>query len=343
MLLLIPESFQELDNFALSPKDSVHLSSERRLAIQRSTDCFASTENGQWTYKENSTLFHPEDVHDILGKCNETYYDRSANYQWTVRDGGCPSHWQPFNKTRFCELMRGRNIIFIGDSLSFNMGTSLAAMYRKPFRDTINAKATICGEKNGDSKEVTVRHARNSLLSWNTDENYRFYTKPVNLHGRRWLEARNMNKALFQDGVAYDIIVLNKGAHYHEDYWYKLELDRVLSHLTTSLPQASILFRSTSLGHGHCERHEQPLTRDPPQEEIASWPFHYGQFRHQNRLARALVTDKYQQFYLDIEKPTLLRPDAHPGAKDCLHYCAPGPVDYWNAALFNWLVLSEKR
>mmetsp|Transcript_22440 Transcript_22440/g.38014 ORF Transcript_22440/g.38014 Transcript_22440/m.38014 type:complete len:206 (+) Transcript_22440:588-1205(+) len=174
--------------------------------------------------------------------------------------------------------MKGRNIIFIGDSLSFNMGTSLAAMYRKPFRDTINAKATICGQSYGDTKEVTVRHARNSLLSWSMDEHYRFYTKPVNLHDGRWLEARSMNKALFQDGIiAYDIIVINKGAHYHEDYWYKLELDKLMAHLTKKLPRASILFRSTSLGHGHCERHAQPLTDTrPARGGIASWPFHCG-------------------------------------------------------------------
>ncbi|KAJ1397362.1 hypothetical protein B484DRAFT_438644, partial [Ochromonadaceae sp. CCMP2298] len=28
--------------------------------------------------------------------------------------------------------------------------------------------------------------------------------------------------------------------------------------------------------------------------------------------------------------------------EDCLHFCQPGPVDFWNQALFNWLVLEAE-
>jgi len=43
--------------------------------------------------------------------------------------------------------------------------------------------------------------------------------------------------------------------------------------------------------------------------------------------------------FMDVEYQTSLRPDGHfgwmEGKYDCLHYCAPGPMDTWVQMLFN--------
>jgi hypothetical protein len=83
-----------------------------------------------------------------------------------------------------------------------------------------------------------------------------------------------------------------------------------------------IFFNSTAHGHMGCEKHETPGAL-PSKSDM---PWHWAQFEAQNALARPVVEGQGMVF-LDFAALSKDRRDQHRGAWDCLHYCAPGPVD----------------
>ncbi|KAJ1385356.1 hypothetical protein B484DRAFT_410532 [Ochromonadaceae sp. CCMP2298] len=75
--------------------------------------------------------------------------------------------------------------------------------------------------------------------------------------------------------------------------------------LRAVLPLAKLVFRSSSLGSVHCANHTLPLTEYLSEAEMQDWPWHYGDFRRQNDLAREVM--RTQGHYLDIEAPSTMR------------------------------------
>ena len=97
------------------------------------------------------------------------------------------------------------------------------------------------------------------------------------------------------------------------------------------------MYRTTVPGHPGCRR-----TRDevPGQRNFtAKWPYGWDHIPPHNRHAVSLLRSKAPfvrildaAFYADG------RPDRHNSPRDCLHYCQPGPVDWWNKVLLALLV-----
>jgi len=49
-----------------------------------------------------------------------------------------------------------------------------------------------------------------------------------------------------------------------------------------------------------------------------------------------MVHGMHWVFVLDVVPATSLRADSHMSStNDCLHYCAPGPIDMWVELLYN--------
>jgi hypothetical protein len=138
----------------------------------------------------------------------------------------------------------------------------------------------------------------------------------------------------FQEASRYDILILNRGAHYEDDSKYLYALSQLWI-LFVNSPKL-IFFRSTPHGHVGCENHETP----GEMTNRTDMPWHWAQFEGQNALARPVVEGQGMVF-LDFAALSKDRRDQHRGAWDCLHYCAPGPVDFW-LSLFNtalaWLI-----
>jgi hypothetical protein len=120
----------------------------------------------------------------------------------------------------------------------------------------------------------------------------------------------------------YDILILNRGAHYENDTAY-LHAVSQLWRLFVNSPKL-VFFRSTPHGHVGCEKHETP----GEVANITDMPWHWGSFENQNMLVKPVIEGQ-GMVYLDVAALTRFRSDQHRGAWDCLHYCAPGPVDYW--------------
>ncbi len=99
----------------------------------------------------------------------------------------------------------------------------------------------------------------------------------------------------------------------------------------------SIFFRTMNPGHHSCDEHVEPFKNVndfrlvPNDEDKYHWNLH-------------IEFDQLAQFYKSIlnisvinMKPLYLRPDAHPGRGDCLHFCTPGPLDLFPRLLQNEL------
>ena len=55
--------------------------------------------------------------------------------------------------------------------------------------------------------------------------------------------------------------------------------------------------------------------------EMSSWPYHWPDFGGQNALLKQLLQQVQLEVILqDVERLTSLRPDAHRGVGDCLHF-----------------------
>ena len=76
-------------------------------------------------------------------------------------------------------------------------------------------------------------------------------------------------------------------------------------------------------------------TRDPRRRrDLPRRPYSWDRIPPHNRLALSLLR-RAAPFVriLDAAAFAEERPDRHASKGDCLHYCQPGPVDWWNKVL----------
>ncbi|CAI5500015.1 unnamed protein product [Closterium sp. Naga37s-1] len=137
----------------------------------------------------------------------------------------------------------------------------------------------------------------------------------------------------------YDILVMNRGAHYAGDDVFVPELRETILALRTHFPDALIVYRNTPPGHANCTQYWEPISKRQAPETL---PYNWGDFVRQNEMAREIV-EAAGAVYLDVDTMTALRADGHVGKNrrykvDCLHYCLPGPIDLWTKMLYNVLL-----
>ena len=154
--------------------------------------------------------------------------------------------------------------------------------------------------------------------------------------------------------------IFNIGAHYHNFSHYQEDLDIMLLSLSDlARPQDIYFFRATSPGHDNCcckkgfnwthGTRIAPMKSSSDYSLIEEHKYSWDKFEAYNAYTQKLLllfnqNESIAPFhFLNIYNMTLLRHDAH-GEGDCLHFTAPGPVDWWNHLLFtNLLHLSQHR
>ena len=116
-----------------------------------------------------------------------------------------------------------------------------------------------------------------------------------------------------------------------------------------------IVFRNTVPGHFQCFELDEigpiEITYSSFIERYGKTLFDWNLFADYNTIAKEMLEELRLQapvttHYLNVYNMTVLRADQHVAATDCLHYTAPGPIDFWNHLLFtnldelyerNWL------
>lgn len=148
---------------------------------------------------------------------------------------------------------------------------------------------------------------------------------------------------------------MNTGSHYRPD---DSHFDRIVE-LGTGLLKNGFgdernklfVWRTTAMGHEGCKNISAPLPAPPPPyKSNTSFEYHWPLFEHQNSIAINTLRQYLPNLrVVDAYHMSERRADMHPvvyvpkGARtprsteDCLHWCIPGPPDWWNALTLQYI------
>ncbi|KAI9018677.1 hypothetical protein CLU79DRAFT_759828 [Phycomyces nitens] len=283
--------------------------------------------DGEWVPdKDAFRLTHIQDP--VYGKCDKKFYKThpksshrpATEYTWTTK---CPLS-KTLDVPKWCEVLNGRHMLLVGDLVQYQLHEILL--------DAMRDGPTVCfGELNCKEHSVCtepethLRYLRNDILSIN-----------------RRLESAGEHPAV--DIVewpfvptniitAYPIMILNRSPVRETDAVFTRTLSNTLRVLRETVPDMLIIYRSSSIGHPHCDDASGPLSTRLTDDQEKHLPFGWSELRRRNAMAKAMV-EAVGGVFLDLGALTDLRPDGHVGGQDCLRYCIPGPLDAWVQILY---------
>ena len=269
---------------------------------------------------------------------------KASRWDWILEDSTCSL--SQFNREAFCDALNGRNILFVGDSITHLQARSLWLLMNGDSDEFMGQTYKANGLPTG--KFVTVRicggkilasYARNDLLTLGKELFYERYGLVI-----PWTQK-------LQD---YDILVLNDGAHFHPHMPlppmygnprkpYEEAMHNASAYLETHY-NGTVIFRTTPRGHLGCQRDSKVI---PSKVNVNSTRYfrpsklyenYYGSFPLFNAFVHADFGRLNNAIILDVARMTEYRPDSHLNPPhDCLHYILPGTIDQWNWLLFHAL------
>lgn len=294
--------------------------------------------------------------------------------------------WQPhhcniprFSPVKFLELIRGKRLVFVGDSINRNQWESMLCLLRSAVSDPSRVR-----EARG--RRITKERGHYNFKFMDYHCSVEYYVSHFLVHESKGRVGQRRVKTLRIDAIdrsssrwrGADILVFNT-AHWWSHYKtkagvnYYQEGDQVHPHLDVSPAfrkalmtwaswvdqhatpgKTQVFFRSYSPSHfrggewnagGHCKESNQPLndTSGRPNPE-------------KNMIVEQVVKQMRNPVtILNITSLSGLRIDGHPsvygrspgkgtpkGIEDCSHWCLPGVPDTWNELLYYYL-LSRQR
>ena len=365
-------SLQRVEGRLGVPVRAVVSSSTSSLGLASQSDSADDTDmcndggytKGSWTHNvERGKNFSYDGIGRIPGCCGKYHKEKglgardAANWQW--RPKACRPY-VPFNERDFCLSLKGRSILFVGDSINeywhFALLNSLGDYY------DWSAVEGFSGTKKGCKKhKICKKYYKNPpLIQHVTNQFLEFKT------------TRRVNRSWWKYLHGFELLVINSGAwmmnpHLAKnnvfvpvtDEQYEGHMKKATEYLKGNY-NGTIIFRTTHPGHPECWKHEAPIATPIPTPYTGNFSkFRWESIFDRNRIAVPLFEGIGAKI-LDIEPMTTLRPDGHmarfhpnnwkfEGAgkvvqvqenlfADCLHYCTPGPMDTWTELLMNMLL-----
>ena len=303
--------------------------------------------------------------HPIVGVCRryERYKRTIKEYKWSVSPKEHDStaiNGSSFSPTYsidlLCRTLGGKNLFFVGDSLTEHWWVYFALIATKSQNIV---QSCMNNEENyhyvridcASYGIVKLHYIRHDPL-WVTNEtSHDIYDTSGVMKGamRHIYSNRDWINAVYNESNT--VLVLNRGAHYAPDTELLQDIGHLFTYVTSRYPNISIVWRNTPAGHPHCTPFDPPfdapltvppdLTLDrgniPDNSSIGSTHrYHWNLFAHQNQLVKTFLAQHFPStLYLDAATPTNLRPDHHVSDTDCLHYCPHGVHDFWVLLLLN--------
>lgn len=139
---------------------------------------------------------------------------------------------------------------------------------------------------------------------------------------------------------AYPILILNRSPIAEDDDTFMTSLIKTLAYIRRSAPDILLIYRSSGIGHPHCDDADKPLSRPLTDDILKRLPFGWAELERRNAMARAIV-EEAGGIFVDLAALSDMRPDGHVGGHDCLRYCIPGPLDAWVDILYQVLAFLD--
>lgn len=307
---------------------------------QQSQLPFCNVENhadGEWEF--DPTITQPPYVsHEWDGTCDtiEGYHNDPTH----VNDGfpkhvrrELQWHWKPrtcrlapYSRKNFCQLLAGRNILFVGDSIAAQHVLSFVHQMHSHkddlwIRDEFwrQDMIQICQEyypaNEAIEKPRAGRHPttgkalagirvgfrRNNFLHMHTEVNNTFVHRQL---------STNQSWVLAIDEHQFDIVVMNSGIWMINASSYIDLVTQVHSYMKEHHPHTTVIWRSTQPGHAHCHTfwaRPQKRLYDIRDNTGGDARFRWQEADERNRIAKSI----WKEEFMDVATMTKLRPDGH--------------------------------
>ncbi|KAJ9181843.1 hypothetical protein P3X46_005891 [Hevea brasiliensis] len=336
--------------------------------------------NGKWVPDDSDPIYQPGScpfVDDAFNCFKNGRPDMGyLGYRW--RPHGC--RIPRFDGRKMLEMLRGKRLVFVGDSLNRNMWESLVCA----LRESLKNKSRIF--EVSDRRELRTQGFYSfRFIDYNCSIDFvksPFLVQEWKASDKTLSRKETLRLDMIQGtSTKYheaDIIIFNTGHWWtHQKTYRGKEYFQEGSHVYNRLQvteaytkalrtwaqwvdanidssRTRVFFRGYSASHfrkgqwnsgGHCESERQPMTNDT---ELAPYPWMMS-------ILESVISEmKTPVFYLNITKMTDYRKDGHPSIyrqpeirrthgmiQDCSHWCLPGVPDFWNELLYATLLLSH--
>ena len=295
--------------------------------FQKRIDC--ATGSGDWEALE-LPLFHTNcwTPFSWWQNCVSSNLSKKK-FDWKPKDCPLDPSIEQFTARDVCEIMKGRNFMVVGDSMSTEFSTSLKnRMYEGVEQATV--KCTQCYhicEHNFTmpcQEFVGAEYLNFTHFDYRND---RLSLTDVKIHDYKTLFLENPWFKKVGEGNI-DVLLLNRGAHYALTDILLKEINETLTAVRHTYPDVTIIWRNTPRGHTEEERKNflgPPLSKN--YTAPLDLPWNWGDIQGQNPAVRDLIVNHFPGIlFMDVVTSTVLRSDAH---FDGYHYCVPGPLDTW--------------
>ena len=294
------------------------------------------------------------------------------SWQWEPEDCSLPSRVGPdFDELLqdFLQKASGSRVAFVGDSFAYEQFVSLRCLlgrdmvpgegptafktttgiefsvYDSPFlvsQKTLN----LVGEPEPTTSSNSSKYNRQHSSKYTRGN--RDLERDVGLS--RLEDVFDWENYNYSDGDPYGhllndtqlYLVLNTGAHWHGNMkGYSSMVVNVLAHLQKNFKGNRVFYRASSHGHAGCMDVVSPQPPEDPSKQ--KFDYNWRLLKHYNAIWKYEITRLKDPriVFLNVFPISEERADSHSLSKyrnDCLHYCLPGIIDYWNMLLLSFIV-----
>lgn len=265
------------------------------------------------------------------------FYEKKPwrTWDWLPSDPSCTlSDW---NESDLCRLLRYATVSVIGDSLNWEMYSSLLQLLGRRVLQSSQHKS-----KTERRNHVQMACGRTKFV-WRNDP-----------------RLENITDSIQTDFPT--VLILNRGAHFQNDSTLLPAIRRNIEEVRDWFEfcqrqrntKCHFFWRTTVPGHPGCENFTEPVNNIESMEfRVAnlelynnqSINFHWYDYHHQNKLVLKLLEESGLEFQvIDAYELNMRRPDEHRAQQgDCLHNCYPGKMDVYNQLLLHYLKMQRSQ